>query len=239
MPTLRSLAGPAIPCFDGCFAPRDAIFGGFTNLEVWAGFGHTRMLPGNGFGLFFEIHLSLFYKTPFHMRVGSITRESQGDMGSLAMLGGTGVGRVPALEPVGRASRSKDQLSIGASPNLVQPRIQQSGLGEQTAETLGLVVPGTCHGRNRAALQGGGKVELSLKIHRGKGTLKIGVERKRRPQPGCSQPCGGGWLPFQWDEWDPLRAASPSRAFSSWLNAWLLACSLLAARAPATSRAVL
>lgn len=68
---------------------------------------------------------------------------------------------------------------------------------------------------------------------------KIGVGRKRRPQPGPSQPCGGGWLPFQWDGWDPLRAASLSRASSSRFNAWLLAHSFLAAPAPATPRVVL
>ena len=39
--------------------------------------------------------------------------------------------------------------------------------------------------------------------------------------------------------WDPLRATSPSRACCARFNAWLLARSLLAAPAPATSRAVL
>lgn len=34
VPTLRSPAGPVTLCFDGCFAPRDAIFGGFSNFEV-------------------------------------------------------------------------------------------------------------------------------------------------------------------------------------------------------------
>lgn len=95
---------------------------------------------------------------------------------------------MPAPEPMGRAGGSKDRLSTGASPNLVQPRIHQSGLGEQRAETGELVIPRTLCGGSHAAFRGGGKVRPSLERHGGKGTLKIGVGRERRAQPGPSQP---------------------------------------------------
>lgn len=103
-PSLRTLPRLTIPAtlrFDGCFAPRDATFGGFANLEVWAGSGHVGMLPV--WGCFLKSSLFAL-KTP----VCCGWREHhQDDTGPLAVLGGTGGGRRPVPEPVGVQAGAK------------------------------------------------------------------------------------------------------------------------------------
>lgn len=50
-----NLIGLATPLLDGVFALQDAIFGGFTKLEVRAGFENTGMFLGDFFFFFFYI----------------------------------------------------------------------------------------------------------------------------------------------------------------------------------------
>lgn len=86
-----NLIGLATPLLDGVFALQDAIFGGFTKLEVRAGFENTGMFLGDFFFFFFFIYQ---LQRDFWLLGQIMTKDmlwGRGRLGCLKIHGGKGM----------------------------------------------------------------------------------------------------------------------------------------------------
>lgn len=196
-PALRRLragctAAEPMGCDFGCFKP------------PWKS-GLALAAPGCSqgmvLGLLVEIHLSLFSKTPF--QVGMEMGASPGSARAILAPWPWEVGwEWDTCEPQAHGMCRQEQRTT-VQGGFTQPHASQdpsSWTGRADSRDGEVVGPGTCYG-----LREGGKVELSLRVHRTMGTLKTGVGREERSQPSTSWPCGA--YPLGWE--GSIRSCQP------------------------------